>query len=210
MLLFSFQGVDLRHYSKQVETELLDVENASIQDCILCGTTWHRFNQFIGHDYCLVPCFVVLQRLYNWAHLINSPSIWAVPSSLRLMHVFLVGFLRRDCYLADALCRGHWPSTAGHAWQHWYLGFQTKCLYMRHVCACTLVVTSFSCPTLAWKKGTNHDSFVFVEGNRVDRYQTFDFKRITSLWHLSQQFWPLTSVYQISKRVRILPVYTSR
>ena len=29
------QGVDLRQYSKQVEGELLEVENASIQDCIL-------------------------------------------------------------------------------------------------------------------------------------------------------------------------------
>ena len=30
-----FQGVDLRHYSKEVESELLQVENASLQDCIL-------------------------------------------------------------------------------------------------------------------------------------------------------------------------------
>jgi len=29
------QGVDLRHYSKNVEAELLEVENASIHDCIL-------------------------------------------------------------------------------------------------------------------------------------------------------------------------------
>ena len=29
------QGVDLRQYSKNVEAELLEVENASIQDCIL-------------------------------------------------------------------------------------------------------------------------------------------------------------------------------
>ncbi len=33
--LITLQGVDLRQYSKQVESELLDVENASIQDCIL-------------------------------------------------------------------------------------------------------------------------------------------------------------------------------
>lgn len=30
------QGTDLRTYAKEVERELLDVENASIQDCILC------------------------------------------------------------------------------------------------------------------------------------------------------------------------------
>lgn len=30
-----FQGMDLRQYSKQIEKELKEVENASIQDCIL-------------------------------------------------------------------------------------------------------------------------------------------------------------------------------
>ena len=32
----NWQGVDLRQYSKNVEAELLEVENVSIQDCILC------------------------------------------------------------------------------------------------------------------------------------------------------------------------------
>ena len=32
-----FQGVDLRQYSKEIEKDLLDVENASVQDCILSG-----------------------------------------------------------------------------------------------------------------------------------------------------------------------------
>jgi len=35
------QGVDLRQYSKNVEAELLEVENVSIQDCILC--VWFGF-----------------------------------------------------------------------------------------------------------------------------------------------------------------------
>lgn len=30
-----FQGVDLRQYSKQVESELQRIEQASIKDCIL-------------------------------------------------------------------------------------------------------------------------------------------------------------------------------
>lgn len=34
MFLFS-QGVDLRHYSKQVELELQQIEQKSIRDCIL-------------------------------------------------------------------------------------------------------------------------------------------------------------------------------
>jgi len=34
-----WQGVDLRQYSKNVEAELLEVENVSIQDCIL-GVLW--------------------------------------------------------------------------------------------------------------------------------------------------------------------------
>lgn len=34
MLMFS-QGVDLRHYSKQVELELQQIEQKSIRDCIL-------------------------------------------------------------------------------------------------------------------------------------------------------------------------------
>ena len=40
---FMFQGVDLRQYSKQVETELLQVENASIQDCIL-NIEWKMYS----------------------------------------------------------------------------------------------------------------------------------------------------------------------
>lgn len=34
MFMFS-QGVDLRHYSKQVELELQQIEQKSIRDCIL-------------------------------------------------------------------------------------------------------------------------------------------------------------------------------
>ena len=35
LIYFLHQGVDLRQYSKQIESELLEVENDSIQDCIL-------------------------------------------------------------------------------------------------------------------------------------------------------------------------------
>ena len=34
------QGVDLRQYSKQIEKELLEVENASIKDCILSNVNF--------------------------------------------------------------------------------------------------------------------------------------------------------------------------
>ena len=38
--LVYFQGVDLRQYSKQIEADLLEVENASIQDCIFWREIW--------------------------------------------------------------------------------------------------------------------------------------------------------------------------
>ena len=41
LLTCVYQGVDLRQYSKQIEADLLEVENASIQDCILNKTTLH-------------------------------------------------------------------------------------------------------------------------------------------------------------------------
>lgn len=50
MFMFA-QGVDLRHYSKQVELELQQIEQKSIRDCILqqrrrvvllrLGILWH-------------------------------------------------------------------------------------------------------------------------------------------------------------------------
>lgn len=46
--LVSPQGVDLRQYSKQVESELQRIEQASIKDCILpaekCDMKHHRFD----------------------------------------------------------------------------------------------------------------------------------------------------------------------
>lgn len=37
------QGTDLRTYAKEVERELLDVENASIQDCIFVNSVFIYF-----------------------------------------------------------------------------------------------------------------------------------------------------------------------
>jgi len=66
------QGVDLRQYSKNVEAELLEVENASIQDCILCDVLvywqcWLLFSSSV-HEKC------------QFAYLLSSVqvlSVWA-------------------------------------------------------------------------------------------------------------------------------------
>ena len=65
------QGVDLRQYSKEIERELLEVENASVQDCILeiCGLALHRLGCVcVCVCVCVCLCVFVREREREHAH----------------------------------------------------------------------------------------------------------------------------------------------
>ena len=70
-LVYFFQGVDLRQYSKQIEADLLEVENASIQDCIL----WEKSaNDKV--DYITVEWNVILQSTVKCSAEDSAQIVW--------------------------------------------------------------------------------------------------------------------------------------